>query len=370
MRITRITMWGLELPLKRSYSLSGGRLHFERLDSTILRLDTDEGLVGWGEGCPWGSTYLPAFAGGIRAGVAELAPAVLGMDPRHTDAVYRAMDVALPGHGYVKSAIDMACWDLTARAAGLPLCDALGGREEGRVRLHSSIPSGTPDELLAEIDLARAEGYTFHSAKVGADVDADIERMRVLDAAMAPGEEVTFDVNRAWTPAEAIAALNATRDIQRVVEQPCQTYEQHLAVRSAVGQPLAIAESLVTLGDLLRIVADHACEVVGLKVGRVGGITPARRMRDVCLEAGIRMNVEDTGGTALSATAAVHLAQTVPEPFRRATWLCFDHLTVDPVDCGVANDGGFADAPPDPGIGAVPDEPALGEPLAVFEVGE
>ena len=82
------------------------------------------------------------------------------------------------------------------------------------------------------------------------------------------------------------------------------------------------------------------------------------------------MNVEDTGGTALSATAAVHLAQTVPEPFRRATWLCFDHLTVDPVDCGVANDGGFADAPPDPGIGAVPDEPALGEPLAVFEVGE
>jgi L-alanine-DL-glutamate epimerase-like enolase superfamily enzyme len=367
LRITRITMWGLDLALKRPYSLSGGRLHFERLDSTILRLDTDEGLVGWGEGCPWGSTYLPAFAGGIRAGVAELAPTVLGLDPRRTDVVYRAMDLALPGHGYVKSAIDMACWDLAAQAAGLPLCDLLGGRTDGSVRLHSSIPSGTVDELLAEIDLARAEGYTFHSAKIGADVETDVERMRTLDAAMGPGEELTFDVNRSWTPAEAITALNTTREILRVVEQPCQTYGQHLAVRAAVGQPLAIDESLVTVDDMVRAVGDRACEVVGLKVGRVGGITPARRIRDVAVAAGIRMNVEDTGGTALSATAAVHLAQATPEPLRRATWLCFDHLTDNPVEGGVANDGGTATAPDSPGIGAVPDQAALGQPLAIFE---
>jgi L-alanine-DL-glutamate epimerase-like enolase superfamily enzyme len=367
--MTRITMWALRLPLKRPYSLSGGRLHVDTLDSTLLRLDTDEGLVGWGEGCPWGSTYLPAFAGGIRSGVAELAPTVLGMDPRRTDVVYRAMDLALPGLGYVKSAIDMACWDLAAASAGLPLCDALGGRAEGSVRLHSSIPSGTPGELLAEIDLARAEGYRFHSAKIGGDVEADIGRMRFLDGEMAPGEQVTFDCNRSWTPAEAIAALNATGDLHRVVEQPCQTYEQHLAVRAAVDQPLALDESLMTLGDMLRIVADRACEVVGLKIGRVGGLTPARRIRDVCLEAGILMNIEDTGGTALSATAAVGLAQTVPEPYRRATWLCFDHLVSNPVDGGVANEGGVSAAPTVPGIGAVPDEAALGEPLAVFEEG-
>ena len=235
------------------------------------------------------------------------------------------------------------------------------------MRLHSSIPSGTPDELLAEIDLARAEGYTFHSAKIGADVETDVERMRTLDAAMGPGEELTFDVNRSWTPAEAITALNTTREILRVVEQPCQTYGQHLAVRAAVGQPLAIDESLVTVDDMVRAVGDRACEVVGLKVGRVGGITPARRIRDVAVAAGIRMNVEDTGGTALSATAAVHLAQATPEPLRRATWLCFDHLTDNPVEGGVANDGGTATAPDSPGIGAVPDQAALGQPLAIFE---
>lgn len=370
MKITAIDVWALDLPLTRPYSLSGGRLRFDRLDSTLVRLTTDEGLVGWGEGCPWGSTYLPAFARGIRAGIEELAPAVLGLDPRRTDVVYRAMNLALPGHPYVKSPIDMACWDIAAQSAGLPLCDLLGGRTDGTVRLHSSIPSGTPDELLAEIDLARAEGYTFHSAKVGADVEADIDRMRFLDGRMEPGEEVTFDANRAWLPAEAVAALNATADLHRVIEQPCETLDQILAVRRLVGQPLAVDESLQTMGDLLRIIETGACEVVGLKVGRVGGLTVARRMRDLCLDAGIRMNIEDTGGTTLQATAAVHLAQATPEPFRRATWLCVEHLTVDPVEGGARNDGqGRTTAPTEPGLGARPDVAALGDLVAGYRFG-
>ncbi len=368
MKITTIDVWALDLPLTRPYSLSGGRLHVDRLDSTLVRLTTDEGITGWGEGCPWGSTYLPAFARGIRAGVEELAPAVLGLDPRRTDVVYRAMDVALPGHPYVKSPIDMACWDIAAQSAGLPLCDLLGGRTEGTVRLHSSIPSGTPDELMAEIERARAEGYSFHSAKVGADVEADIERMRFLDERMEPGEEVTFDANRSWLPAEAVAALNATADLHRVVEQPCENLEQHLQVRRLVNQPLAVDESLRTINDLLRIIETGACEVVGLKIGRVGGLTVARRMRDLCVEAGIRMNIEDTGGTTVQATAAVHLAQATPEPFRRATWLCVEHLTVDPIDGGARNEGrGHTTAPTVPGLGAWP-AAALGSHVARYEL--
>ncbi len=352
----------------RPYSLSGGRLHFERLDTTLVRIDTDEGIVGWGEGCPWGSTYLPAFALGVRAGIKELAPAVLGLDPRRTDVVYRAMDIALPGHPYVKSPIDMACWDIAAKAAHLPLCDLLGGRTEGRVRLHSSIPSGTPAEIMTEIDIARAEGYNFHSVKVGANVEADIERMRVIDAEMEPGEDLTFDVNRAWLPSEAITVLNATTNLRRVIEQPCKDLEQHLHVRRLVQQPLAIDESLRSLRDMLRIVETNACEVVGIKLGRVGGLTVAKRMRDICNEAGIRMNIEDTGGTALSATAAVHLAQATPEPLRRATWLCFDHLTRNPIIGGVKCEDGSTVAPHEPGIGAQPDETSLGDPTFVIDI--
>ena len=84
------------------------------------------------------------------------------------------------------------------------------------------------------------------------------------------------------------------------------------------------------------------------------------------MERGIRMNIEDTGGTALQASAVVHLAQATPEPFRRATWLCFDHLTVNPIDGGVENLGGYSVAPDDPGIGAHPNEGAMGDPVAVY----
>ena len=128
MKITKITVFQLELPLHKPYWLSGGRLKFERLDTTIIRVDTDEGVHGWGESCPWGSTYLPAFGKGVRAGIAELAPDVIGLDPRLIDRVNRLMDVALPGHPYVKSAIDMACWDILGKTTGMPICDLLGGR--------------------------------------------------------------------------------------------------------------------------------------------------------------------------------------------------------------------------------------------------
>ena len=75
MKITRITTWQLDLPLSQPYWLSGGRLRFDALDSTFVRIDTDEGFSGWGEGCPWGHTYLPAHGPGLRAGIATLAPA-------------------------------------------------------------------------------------------------------------------------------------------------------------------------------------------------------------------------------------------------------------------------------------------------------
>ena len=122
MKITRISVWQLDLPLHKPYYLSGGRLKFECLDSTFVRIDTDEDISGWGEGCPWGVTYLPAFGKGIRAGIEELAPLLIGQDPRLTDSINRRMDLALPGHPYIKSAIDIACWDIAGKSANLPIC--------------------------------------------------------------------------------------------------------------------------------------------------------------------------------------------------------------------------------------------------------
>ncbi len=365
-KITEITVYRLTLPLAHPYSLSGGRLHVSELDTTFVRIGTDSGLAGWGEGCPWGSTYLPAFPGGIRAGLAELAPAVLGADPLRPDVLDRRLDVALPGHPYVKSAIDMACWDIAGRAVGRPVAQLLGGDTEEPVVVQSSIPTGTPEAMIAAIDRARAAGYRVHSPKVGSGVAADVARIRAIGAHLPATDSVTFDANRAWLPDEAIRVMRQTEDVDAYFEQPCATYEENLQVRRATRQPIILDESIVAYGDALRAHADGACEAVGLKLNRVGGLTKARRIRDLCVQVGLRLNIEETGGTALADTAAVHLAQTTPATHRRATWLCHQMLTVDPIIGGARHRQGVTSIPDAPGLGAEPDLDALGDPVVVY----
>lgn len=366
MKITGIAVYGLVLPLGRPYSLSGGRLHFTELDSTFVHVETDEGVDGWGEGCPWGSTYLPAFPGGIRAGIAELAPVLLGTNPLRPDVVNRVMDRALPGHPYVKSAIDVACWDIAGKFTGLPIADLLGGDTGEPVLVQSSIPTGTPESMVAAIEDARAGGNRIHSAKVGSGVDEDIARIEMIASALQPGESITFDANRAWLPDDAIRVMRATTHVDGYFEQPCETFEENLMVRRRTTQPLLLDESIQTYHDAVHAISAGACEGIGLKINRVGGLTKARRIRDLCVASGLRLNIEETGGSSLADTAAVHLAQATPATHRRATWLSHEHLATDPIEGGARNDGGSTRIPEAPGLGARPDRTALGEPLAVY----
>ena len=370
MKITQISCWEMPLPFIHPYVYSGGRRTLYQLDSMVLRIDTDEGLAGWGEGCPFGPTYAPAFAKGVAAGVAELAPHLLGQDPRRIDCINRIMDASLPGHPYVKTALDMACWDILGKFAGLPLCELFGGRTDDPVRLHSSLSTGTPQQMVAEVEAARAKGYRVHSCKVGGDdVATDVARIRAVANSLTDAESVTFDVNCAWLPDIAIQVMNAVRDLRVYFEQPCGTYEECLKVRRATIQPIILDESINTYQDVVRAYSESACEGVGIKIGRVGGLTKAKAMRDFCVEMGIRMNIEDTGGGALTDTAAVHLAQATPVTHRRGTVLYHEMVTRDIAPGqGVRNAGGFVHAPDLAGIGVAPDTDLLGAPTAQFQL--
>src|SRR5205814_5542161 len=103
--------------------------------------------------------YLPAYARGVRAGLAELAPHLLGEDPRQLARLNRRMDAALKGHPYVKSALDVACWDLLGQAAGLPTCTLLGGRYGEDFVLYRVISQESPEAMAGRVAAYRAEGY-------------------------------------------------------------------------------------------------------------------------------------------------------------------------------------------------------------------
>ena len=367
MKITAITVFQVDLPLEFPYWLSGGRLKFEMLDATFVRIDTDAGLTGWGEGTPWGHTYVPAHGPGIRAGIETMAPFVIGLDPRRVLDVERAMDLALPAHLYAKSPIDMACWDIAGQAAGLPIADLMGGGSRTPRPIASSVGAKTVDETRAVIDRYRQRGCIAHSVKIGGDVERDIARIKDVESLRQPGDIMLYDVNRGWTRQQALRVMSAVEDLNVMVEQPCESLDDIAAISHKHATPVSVDESLVTLQDAARIARDGLAEVFGIKLNRVGGLTKAARMRDIALAHGIDMFVMATGGSVLADSEALHLAATIPDANCHAVWACQDMLTLDIAGGrGPRNIDGHLHLPEEPGLGVHPDENALGDPIGVY----
>src|SRR5437867_8534440 len=182
MKIARIFAHRVELPLRETtYKWSGGK-SVTVFDSAIVGVETDTGLIGYGEVCPLGPFYLPAYAEGVRAGLRELGPHLLGEDPRQLLKLNRRMDAVFKGHPYVKSGIDIACWDILGQATGLPVCELLGGRYGEDVHLYRAISQESPEQMAAKVAGYRAEGYRRFQLKVGGDPDVDIARIRAVAA--------------------------------------------------------------------------------------------------------------------------------------------------------------------------------------------
>jgi L-alanine-DL-glutamate epimerase-like enolase superfamily enzyme len=361
MRIKRVFAHRVELPLHEgSYKWSGGK-SVTVFDSTIVGVETDTGLVGFGEVCPLGPFYLPAYAEGVRAGLRELAPHLIGFDPRELSKLNHRMDAALKGHPYVKSGIDIACWDLLGKAANLPVCTLLGGRFGERVRLYRAISQESPEQMAAKVAGYRAEGYTRFQLKVGGDPDTDIERIRAVRAMLKPGDRLVADANTGWTQHEAVRVVRAVRDVDVYIEQPCLTYEECLAVRRQTDHPFVLDENVDGLEMLLRARADLAMDVVNLKISKLGGLTKTRQVRDLCVSVGFAMTLEDSWGGDITTAAIAHLAHSTPEEFRFTSTDFNSYVTVSTADGAPRRVDGYMEASASSGLGVQPKMDVLGK---------
>jgi len=366
MKITRIHAYRVELPLREgAYNWSGGK-SVTVFDSTIVRVETDAGIVGHGEVCPLGPFYLPAYADGVRAGLRELGPHLIGHDPRELSKLNHRMDAALKGHPYVKSGIDIACWDILGQSAGLPVCELMGGRFGDSVRLYRAISQESPDAMAAKVAGYRAEGYTRFQLKVGGDPDVDIERIHAVAARLQPGDRLVADANTGWVQHEAVRVAKAVRDVDVYVEQPCLTYEECLAVRRQCRHPFVLDESVDGLDMLLRARADLAMDVVNLKISKLGGLTKIKQARDLCVSMGIAMTLEDSWGGDITTAAIAHLAHSTPEEFRFTSTDFNSYVTVSTADGAPQRADGFMSAGTAPGLGITPKMAVLGKPVVVI----
>ncbi|WP_367716439.1 cis-3-hydroxy-L-proline dehydratase [Nitratireductor sp. GISD-1A_MAKvit] len=369
MKITAIRAYQVDLPLKEGrYSWSNGNF-VEVFDSTVVAIETDEGLTGYAECCPLGSAYLPSYARGVRAGLEEIAPTLIGLDPTNLGLVNRTMDAALNGHPYVKAPLDIACWDLLGKASGLPLVTLLGGSAQDEVRLYRAISQEDPEQMAKKIAGYKAEGYTKFQLKVGGNADDDIARIRACRDILDDTDILVADANTGWTRHEAARVVDAVADLDVYIEQPCPTYDECLSIRRRTAKPFVMDENITGLDTLVRGLADDAFDVINLKISKVGGLSKARTMRDVCVAHGIPMTIEDTWGGDIVTAAIAHLAQSTPSDFVFSATDFNSYGTKTIAANAPKRVNGGMKAPSGPGLGIEPDFEALGAPVLSFGEG-
>jgi L-alanine-DL-glutamate epimerase-like enolase superfamily enzyme len=363
MRIARVAAYRQLQPFCDAPYICRGHSE-DGTDSTIVVLTSDDGLVGVGEMAPLGAFYAPAFAAGARAGVAELAPVLLGLDPCEPRRARRALDHAMLGQPYVKSALDMAVHDLAAKSAGVSLCSYLGGRFGESVDLYRSVSQDAPEAMARSAAAYVAAGYRRIQVKVGGDPALDVERVHAVRAAVPAGVVLFCDANGAWTTGQARAFLRATADLEITLEQPCMSYDECRAVRAQCPHPLVLDECIDSLPALLAAHRDGVADGVTIKIARVGGVGPAALLRDVAVDLGLPVTVEDTGGSDIDTAAMAQLSLSTPEELRVHTvdfnaWVTVGNATGMP-----RAEGGRLRAPDGPGLGVEVQFEVLGEPFA------
>lgn len=364
MKIASLTLFQYDLPVKDGpYTMSYGEI--DALDTTLVKLTTDCGTVGWGETCPLGPLYADAHAGGARAALQQMAADLIGTEVLPL-SVHRKMDALLSGHACAKAAIDIAVHDALGKALGLSVADLLGGALRDSIPSYYAIGIETPDDAARVAREKRTQGYPRLQLKVGAHpLEVDLEVIhKVWEAISGSGMRFAIDVNKGWTTRDAIHVSEACRDIPLVIEQPCKTNDEMQRLRPHLRHPLYMDETSFDLNTVISAAAAGLVDGFGFKLTRLGGLQPMATARDICAARNLPHTSDDAWGGDIIAAACAHLGATVRADLFEGTWIAAPYIDGNYCDDGAVKvEAGHISLPLGPGLGVRPDETLFGPPV-------
>ena len=375
-RISPIKTYNLASDLEIPFGWSQGWI--DRRSVGILRIDTDEGLTGWGEGC-----------GGPAAAVVNevFAPLLMGQDPMNRNGLWQKMfqsvyngNNAVGYAGSAISAVDIALWDLAGKAVGLPVSDLLGGRVRDKIAVYATglyyTEGEFPDRLLDEARGYVDAGFRGMKTKVGGlPMDEDVRRVIALREAIGPDVRLMIDANQAYNATSAIQIGRRLADYDITwFEEPvnAQDIEGYLQVKSRLPMAISGGENLKTRYEFSDFLARRAYDIVQPDVMNVGGITEMRAVAMAANALGIQVNPH-VWGSPIMIAASLHLASTVPpcppardpQPYIQEPVMEFDR-TPSRIRNELAKQpfeqvDGYVQVPMGPGLGIEIDEQVLEE---------
>lgn len=365
MKISAIELYQYDLTYSHgTYVMSKGR-SAKQQPSNLVRVITDTGIEGWGEAATLSGNYLPVFAGSTSAALRELAPLLIGQDPRRSTHLQRLMSGLLMGQHNAKNAFDVACWDIFGKSVDLPVSALIGGVLSTDLPIFEAIPLSPAEESIEYVRKRSAEGIRRYQIKVGDDPVKDAVRARALVEAF-PDIFFFVDANAGWTVLEASIAMRALDDLGLYVEQPCRDMADCAMLRKMSNLPMVMDESILSHADLIRAKYEVTAAAVNIKLGRLGGITPAVAMRNTAQELGMHFCIEDVWGGDVTAAAVSHVAASAnPENLMHTSF--FNDWTNEHVaGYQPRTRNGRGAAPTGPGLGITVDRSILDAPVASF----
>lgn len=301
--------------------------------------------------------------------VNRLCPDLLGMNAINISELNHFMDMALKGHPYIKSPIDVACWDLLGKISNLPLCMLLGGRFGEHVDLYRAISQSPPKEMSENVAKYRDEGYTKFQLKCGSTVHDDIARIKLVRNDILNDNKFVLvaDANTGWLTHEAMTIVKETRDENVYIEEPCASYKENLMVRRFCPNPFIMDECIDSINQLIQASNDFGADCVNVKISKLGGITKAKEVRDLCIRLNIAMCIEDTWAGDIGTSAISHFAHSTPEKYRFSSTDFNSYNSVCNAEGAPQRVDGTFQASKEAGLGVQPRFDVLGEPVAVYE---
>lgn len=315
MKITGWRGYVVKLPTRRTHNWAS-KMTTPIGQHYILRLETAEGLVGWGEApalATWGGPhgmYYGETARTVDDIIRDyLFPALEGQDPRAIGHAHRLMDRAVKGHPYAKAAVDLALHDLAGKAAGAPVYDLLGGRLRDGIPVCHSLGIMESRPALDEAEAACAEGIATVKCKTGIDPARDVALVGALRERLGPDVQIRVDANEGYpTPWEAVRCTRQMEAYHILLhEQPVMGFEALAEVRRQVATPIMADESAWTAHDILRLRELQAADMISLYYSKPGGLYRARQVADVAQACGLTCDIGGSIEMGIGVAANLHL---------------------------------------------------------------
>jgi o-succinylbenzoate synthase len=351
MTITHTDIWKFSIPM-HPFTIATGTMYFAQ--NIFIRIHLSNGMYGVGE-----CSAFPMITGETQATCYEMAKEFAALwknqDPRDIDIRLQQLDNFTAYNRTIKSAFDMALYDIAAKLDNEPLHIYLGGRSKKPLETDVTVGIEQAPVMAQKAHDFVKQGARIIKVKLGKQPDDDIERIRLIRETIGPQVKLRIDANQGWSYDDALYVLTTIARHQiEFCEQPMRQWDDHLlpALRKNSPVPIMADESVYDHRDAARLISAHACDAVNIKFAKSGGIAEAVRIHDVCKRNNIPCMMGGMLESRVALTAFAHFALAHDNVVYYDMDTCMLGHKEDPVTGGVKYSGFIIETPSEPGIGA------------------